>query len=64
METLITTNTDDEEHDMKYENLAEEVSRERHMKNISPVQTICRDIPIWISLVIIINTDAQGLWDQ
>ena len=32
--------------DMKYGNLAEEVSRERHIKNISPVQSIYPDTSI------------------
>ena len=32
--------------DMKYGKLAEEVSRERHMKNISPVQSIYLDTSI------------------
>ena len=32
--------------DMKYGKLAEEVSRGRHMKNISPVQSIFPDTPI------------------
>ena len=31
---------------MKYEKPAEEVSRERHMENISPVPTIFPDTPI------------------
>ena len=29
--------------DMKYGKLAEEVSRERHLKNITPVQSIYQD---------------------
>ena len=30
--------------DMKYRKLADEVSRERHMKNISPLQSIFRTL--------------------
>ena len=33
--------------DMKYEKLSEEVSRERHMKNISPLQSIYPDTSTW-----------------
>ena len=32
--------------DMKYGKLAQEISRERHMKNISPVQSIYPDTSI------------------